>query len=149
MRFLRRWRRMSLTQTDIDSLLNAATDLADEAQAPSASTPDPAPSASSVSPPPRAQSALARSMPPEVRRILSMRVPVIVKLAEQTMPVSAILKLTSGSILEFERSADAELELLANNKVIGHGQAVKVGENFGLRISQMSSIKNTIEALSE
>ncbi len=140
---------MSLTRTDIDSLPNAATDAADEAQAPAASAPDPTPSASGASRQPRAQSALARSVPPDVRRILSMRVPVIVKLAEQTMPVSAILKLASGSILEFERSADAELELLANNKVIGHGQAVKVGEHFGLRISQISSVKDTIEALGE
>ena len=34
-----------------------------------------------------------------------------------------------------------------NNKPIGVGEAVKVGENFGLRITQIGDIKQIIQSL--
>ena len=40
-----------------------------------------------------------------------------------------------AAIIEFEKSSDEPLELMINNKVIGLGETVKVGENFGLRIT--------------
>lgn len=137
---------MTLNQTDIDSLLNAAEDeLTGDA---SASKKNDFQKSITV-PSAQAASAIRRSAPEELRRILSMRVPVIVKLAERDLPVSNILDLTNGSILEFERLADSELELLVNNKTIGMGQAVKIGENFGLRITRISSVQNTIQAMGE
>ena len=90
-----------------------------------------------------------RDVPTETQRILKMRVPVIVKLADRCLPVSSVLRFTGGSIVEFDRPADAELELLVNNKTIGYGQAVKVGENFGLRITRIRSVHDTIKALGE
>jgi hypothetical protein len=34
-----------------------------------------------------------------------------------------------------------------NNKSIGKGQAVKVGENFGIKITSIGSVKDTIRKL--
>ncbi len=80
-------------------------------------------------------------------RILRLTVPVIVRLAERTMPMSEILAITSGSIIEFEKPADSELDLMINNKCIGAGQAVKVGENFGLRVSAIGTVRERIQAM--
>lgn len=55
------------------------------------------------------------------------------------MRVRAILDLTPGSIVEFDTPASSELDLLANNHLIARGIAVKVGENFGLQVTQMAS----------
>jgi flagellar motor switch protein FliN/FliY len=85
--------------------------------------------------------------PEELRRILHLSVPIIVTLAEREMPVGSVLKLNTGSILEFDRPADAEMELRVNNQVIGRGLPVKVGENFGLRLTTVGSLFKTIEAL--
>ena len=41
----------------------------------------------------------------------------------------------------------AELKLVVTNRQIGLGQAVKVGENFGLRITRIGTIYDTIMAL--
>jgi flagellar motor switch protein FliN/FliY len=76
-----------------------------------------------------------------------MEVPIIVTLAECKSPVSSILALTTGSIIEFETPADSELKLLVANKCIGTGQAVKVGENFGLRITRVGAVDDCIKAL--
>lgn len=83
----------------------------------------------------------------DVRRILSLDVPVIVRLAHRKMPVKEVMKFATGSIIEFDKAADAELDLMINNEIIGHGQAVKVGENFGLRVIRILSMKDKIAAL--
>ena len=145
---MRRRYGMSISQTDIDSLLSAADDLVAESDATLVSERNAAPAATGAQAPQR-PSLIRRTVPAKVGRILRMRVPVIVKLAECDMPISAVLKLTGGAILEFEQSADAELSLLVNNRTIGTGQAVKVGENFGLRVTEIHSVEDTIKALGD
>ena len=85
--------------------------------------------------------------PEDLNRVLNLEVPVIVQLAERTMPLSAILNLNSGAIIEFEKPCESPLDLMINNKCIGHGQAVKVAENFGLRLTTIGSIRDRINAL--
>lgn len=83
----------------------------------------------------------------EIQRILRLSVPVIVKLAERRLSLSEVLRLGNGSILEFFKSFDEPLELMINNKVIGLGEAVKVGENFGLKITQIGDVKSVIKSM--
>ena len=76
--------------------------------------------------------------------ILELEVPLIVQIASRTMQVREVVELEHGSIIEFPRSADEELEILVNNKPVGRGTAVKVGENFGIRISTIGSLASCI-----
>ncbi|HOB74982.1 MAG TPA: FliM/FliN family flagellar motor C-terminal domain-containing protein [Phycisphaerae bacterium] len=130
---------MSQIQADIDALLAQATALAEEPPPPAALRPAKAASRPTIPPP---------SSPDEdPARILRLVVPVIVRLAERTMPLEDIINLGTGAIIEFDKPAEAELDLMINNKCIGTGQAVKVGENFGLRITSIGSVRDRIEAL--
>jgi flagellar motor switch protein FliN/FliY len=63
------------------------------------------------------------------------------------MHCSEVLRLGSGAIIEFSKSSEQPLELLVNNVVIALGEAVKIGENFGLRIRQVGDTKQIVEAL--
>jgi flagellar motor switch protein FliN len=83
----------------------------------------------------------------ELQRILSIQVPVIVKLAERKLLLSEVMRLGVGAIIEFIKSSDEPLQLLINNKPIAVGEAVKVGENFGLRIKQVGDLKQLIASL--
>jgi flagellar motor switch protein FliN/FliY len=83
----------------------------------------------------------------ELHRILRMEVPVIVKLGERKLLLSEVMRLGVGAIIEFSKRSDEPLELLINNKTIALGETVKVGENFGLRITQIGDIRNTIQSL--
>lgn len=120
---------MSLTQSEIDSLLKSESQNA-------------APAPSRV-----ASGASAGKVSPEVRRILELDVVANVTLAEREMSIKSILALTVGSIIEFEEPFDAPLTLNIGNHPIGRGQAVKVGENFGLRVSYIGTIKDRIDAM--
>jgi len=83
----------------------------------------------------------------ELQRILRLQVPVIVKLAERKLTMGEVLRLGVGAIVEFSKSSDEPLELLINNKPIGVGEAVKVGENFGLKLTQIGDVKQIIRSL--
>ncbi|MGN6724884.1 MAG: FliM/FliN family flagellar motor switch protein [Tepidisphaeraceae bacterium] len=84
---------------------------------------------------------------PELSRILQLQVPVIVKLAERKFTLAEVLRIQVGAILEFAKASDESLELLINNKPIATGDAVKVGENFGLRLTQIGDVKQIIQSM--
>ena len=85
--------------------------------------------------------------PSELKRILRLQVPVIVKLAERRLTLAEVLRLGAGAIIEFMKASDEPLELLVNNKPIGVGETVKIGENFGLRITQIGDVRQVIRSL--
>src|SRR5690242_7218587 len=85
----------------------------------------------------------------ELHRILRLQVPVIVRLAQRKLSCSEVLRLGVGAIIEFSKSSDEPLELLINNKPIGVGVTVKVGANFGLKITQIGDVKQVIQSMGE
>jgi flagellar motor switch protein FliN/FliY len=86
---------------------------------------------------------------PQLQRILEVEVPVIVEVGRRQMKLHDIIRLIPGSIVELPKSADEDLELLVNNKPIGAGEAVKVGESFGIRIHYVGDLKDRIRAMGE
>ncbi len=88
-------------------------------------------------------------MASDIKHILRLDVPLIVVLGRRDMAARDVVALAPGAIIEIPKSAEEELELLVNNKCVGLGRAVKVGENFGIRMSYVGDLKNRIEALGE
>ncbi len=84
-----------------------------------------------------------------VDRILSLPVTLAVLLAEKDIPVESILEMTVGTILEFDASFDSELSLCVVDRPIGSGQAVKVGERFGIRLTHVGSVQDRVNALGD
>jgi len=84
---------------------------------------------------------------PEIRRILQLQVPMIVRLAEKIMPLGDILQWAPGAIIEFNKLVGEDLDLMINNKQIGGGQAVKVGEKFGLKVTNLATLEQMIRAM--
>jgi flagellar motor switch protein FliN/FliY len=139
------WAEKSMSETsrtEVDALLAEAEALATDVAGARAGRPQPSRAAESANKP-----ALLTNLAPEIRRILSLEVPVIVQLAERAMFMSEVLELNVGSVIEFEKRFDAELSLIVTNRCIGLGHAVKVGENFGLRVTRIGTIYDKIRAL--
>ncbi len=83
----------------------------------------------------------------EMKRILGLEVPISVALVERGMSVASLLGVRVGTIMEFEVPFDADLTLHAGNRLIGIGRPVKVGEHFGLRLTEVGSVEQRIGAL--
>lgn len=77
-------------------------------------------------------------MPTYTRSLLKIRVPIVVTLAKSHQPLSRIIELAPGSIIPFTKSCDDTLTLEVNNREVAVGEAVKVGDKFGLRITSMT-----------
>lgn len=86
-------------------------------------------------------------MPADLASILNLEVPLIVVIAQRDMPVREVMNLAPGAILELPKGAHDDLEVMVNNMPIGAGQAVKVGENFGVRITYVGDLQERIEAM--
>ncbi len=86
-------------------------------------------------------------MPTDIKTILNLTVPLIVHVGGQKMIMDDVLTLCPGAILELNKSAEEELTLLINNIAVGQGVAVKVGENFGIRVTQIGSPEKMIQAM--
>jgi flagellar motor switch protein FliN/FliY len=86
-------------------------------------------------------------MADDLNRIMRLEVPLIVQIAERRMMLSEVTSLTHGSIIELPKAIDEPLDVLINNAMIGHGHAVKVSENFGIHITQISNLRERVQAL--
>jgi flagellar motor switch protein FliN len=76
-------------------------------------------------------------LPAYTRSLLRIEVPVVVTLATNTQSVRRILDLGPGTLLHFNKPCDEPLSLLIGQCQVAVGEAVKVGEKFGLRITSM------------
>lgn len=119
-----------------------------EAGAPSLPVlPSPAPIAPRpVAPAPR-RVAVPTGREARIERLLKTEVPLIVTLASKAVRMSKLLELRAGAIIEFDRKCDEPLELSVNNLPIGEGEAVKVGEHFGLKIARVVTTEERIERM--
>jgi flagellar motor switch/type III secretory pathway protein FliN len=77
-------------------------------------------------------------LPPYSRSLLKIEVPVVVTLAATKQPVQRIVELGPGSIIQFEKTCDEMLSLEVGSQPVAVGEAVKVGDKFGLRITSMT-----------
>jgi flagellar motor switch/type III secretory pathway protein FliN len=88
-------------------------------------------------------------LPPYTRSLLRIQVPVRVTLAESKLPLAKIVELAPGSIIQFKKSCDDPLTLSVGEHEIAVGDAVKVGEKFGLRLASMVMPEEKFRALGE
>lgn len=77
------------------------------------------------------------NFPAYTKSLLQIKVPVSVTLASRRQPVQQILEIGMGTLIQFERPCEQLLELRVGEENIALGEAVRVGDKFGLRIVSM------------
>ncbi|MGA2067014.1 MAG: FliM/FliN family flagellar motor C-terminal domain-containing protein [Thermoguttaceae bacterium] len=80
----------------------------------------------------------SRDLPQYTRSLLRIQVPVLVTLAQKRQPLGRIVELSPGAILQFDKSCEEMLELFVGDRPIACGEAVKVGDKFGLRVTSIT-----------
>ena len=76
-------------------------------------------------------------LPGYSRSLLRIEVPVSVRLASKKESVQEIVELAPGSIIKFDKACDQPLLLCVGDQEVAAGEAVKIGDYFGFRLSQM------------
>jgi flagellar motor switch protein FliN len=96
---------------------------------------------------PSAPSVLNESMSANLDMVLDIRLEATARLGRIEMPISEILNLGPGSVIEVGHLVDEPIELLINDKLIARGDVVVVDEKFGLRITEIITPRERIESL--
>ena len=79
---------------------------------------------------------------PVAGRLLNLPVKVSVQLADRKIDMSQLLTMAPGTLLTFEKSCEELLDLYVNNRIYARGEAVKIGEKFGLKINEIGDLES-------
>jgi flagellar motor switch protein FliN/FliY len=79
--------------------------------------------------------------------LLDVELPVSVSFGRAQVPLKDVLKLTTGSIVELNRSILEPVEVIVNNCVIARGEVVVVEGNFGVRVHEVVSRQERLRTL--
>lgn len=79
--------------------------------------------------------------------LLDVELPVSVSFGSAQLPLKDVLKLTSGSIVELDRSISEPVEVIINNCIIARGEVVVVEGNYGVRIQQIISRRERLQTI--
>ena len=77
--------------------------------------------------------------------LLDLEMPVSVSFGRTQVRIQNILKLTTGSIIEMDRSISEPVEIIVNNCTIARGEVVVVDGNYGVRIQEVMSRKERLQ----
>ena len=83
----------------------------------------------------------------DLDRILEIPLEIHVELGRKRMRISELLSIVSGSVLELNNAAGTPLAIYANSTLIAHGEAVVVGERYGVRITDIVSQHERVKRL--
>lgn len=71
--------------------------------------------------------------------VLDVPVQVTVELGRKTLPIGMLMQLGPGAVIELGKAAGESLDVLVNGKLVARGEAVVVGEKYGIRITEVVS----------
>ncbi|MDD3013482.1 MAG: flagellar motor switch phosphatase FliY [Candidatus Gastranaerophilales bacterium] len=79
--------------------------------------------------------------------VMDVKLTLTVELGRTEVPIKKVLELTRGSVIELDKIAGEPVELYANGKLIAKGEVVVIEDNFGLRITSISSLDNRLKTI--
>lgn len=75
--------------------------------------------------------------PSEMEAVLNVKLEVSAVLGTADMPISQILKLGRGAVVELDRTVGEDIEIHANNQLVAKGEVIVVEDRLGVTISDV------------
>ncbi len=69
--------------------------------------------------------------------VMDVPVELTIELGRKTTKIGEVLRLGPGSILELNKANGEPLDVYVNNRLIARGEAVVVGERYGIRLTEV------------
>ncbi len=79
------------------------------------------------------------ALPTDIDMILDIPVNLSMEIGRTRLTIGELLSLGKGSIVELQRMTDEPMDVLVNGTLVAHGEAVVVGERFGIRLTDVIS----------
>jgi flagellar motor switch protein FliN/FliY len=124
-----------ITEQAVDEAAGAAA-AATEAEA---AAPVAAPVVAPVAAPEPEPEPLDPALAKRLQRVNKVPVSLIVRIAERQLELEQLRGLAPGALLMFDKPYDSLLDVYVDNRLYCRGEAVKIGETFGVKISESNS----------
>ncbi|MBK7985990.1 MAG: flagellar motor switch protein FliN [Ignavibacteria bacterium] len=69
--------------------------------------------------------------------LYDLQLPVSIELGSTNMLIRDILKLSRGSVIEFDKLVSEPVDILVNGKKVAEGEVVVIDKHFGIRITSL------------
>lgn len=79
--------------------------------------------------------------------LLDVPVTLSVEIGRSKVPISELVSLNQGSVIELDREVNEPLDLLVNGKLMARGEVVVVEGQFGLRLIEVVSPSERLKKL--
>jgi len=73
----------------------------------------------------------------DLEALYEVEVDLMVVLGSAMMPISQVLKLGRGAVVELDRTVDEDVEILGNGRVVGHAEVTVVNEMLGVTVTNI------------
>jgi flagellar motor switch protein FliN/FliY len=73
----------------------------------------------------------------ELEALLDVNVEITAVLGTSMMPISQILKLGRGAVVELNRNVGEDIEVHANNRIVAHGEGVVIEDRLGVNLTNI------------
>jgi flagellar motor switch protein FliN len=80
----------------------------------------------------------------DLSMVIDVPVELAVEIGRTTMTIGQTLALAPGSVVVLDRMAGEPVDLLVNGQRIARGEVVAIDEEFGLRITEVTSPEHTL-----
>lgn len=79
--------------------------------------------------------------------LLDVDLPVSISFGKAELPLKDVLKLTTGSIVELNRTVSEPVEVLVNHCLIARGEVVVVEGNYAVRIQEIADRRDRLRSI--
>ncbi|RZF29074.1 flagellar motor switch protein FliN [Paraburkholderia sp. UYCP14C] len=76
---------------------------------------------------------------PQLALLEEVKVTVDIRLGSAEMSIKELLALQSGAVVELDRHLGDTVDVLLNDKTVARAEIVALGEQFGIRITEIST----------
>ena len=73
----------------------------------------------------------------DMEALMDVEVEITAVLGTSMMPISQILKLGRGAVVELNRSVGEDIEVHANNRVVAKGEVIVVDDRLGVTMTEI------------
>lgn len=85
----------------------------------------------------------------DISMLLDIPVTLSMEIGQTRISINELLKLGKDSVIELQRMAHEPLDVLVNGTLVAHGEAVVVGERFGIRLTDVISPQERLRKFGE
>ena len=80
----------------------------------------------------------------ELDAVLDVSVDITAVLGTAMMPISQILKLGRGAVVELNRGVGEDIEIHANNRLVATGEVIVIEDRLGVNINDVVRLTETV-----